>query len=77
MAMSATIDIRCDYCGAQRPAQRPQTWWSLEQQGAVLTTTARDFCSLDHLQRWVADDQVRSAYPLDFVQAEGVTDGGV
>lgn len=76
--MSAKVDIRCDSCGAERPAKRPDTWWSLEQQGAVQTTTPRDFCTLDHLQRWLAADEVRAAYPLDFPPVEGaVPDGGV
>lgn len=64
--MSATVEIKCDSCGAKRPAQRPPTWWSLEQQGAVQTTTARDFCSLSHLLAWLSDADVRAAYPLDF-----------
>jgi hypothetical protein len=74
--MSAKVEIRCDYCGALRPSKRPPTWWSLEQQGEKLTTTARDFCNLDHLQRWLADETVRDAYPLDFpVSHEGPGDG--
>lgn len=68
--MSATVDIRCDYCGAAKPLQRPQTWWSLEQQGAIQTTTPRDFCSLDHLCGWLHDAGVRAAYPLDFPSTE-------
>lgn len=64
--MSAKVEIRCDFCGALRPAKRPKTWWSLEQQGSKLTTTPRDFCTLDHLQQWLEDDAVRAAYRADF-----------
>jgi hypothetical protein len=78
ISMSAKVEINCDFCGEPRPVQRPATWWSLEQQGAVQTTTARDFCTLDHLQQWLADAGVREAYPLDFAATPpGVTDGGV
>lgn len=75
--MSAQVEIRCDCCGALRPAQRPETWWSLEQQGAKVTTTPRDFCSLEHLQLWLMDADVRAAYPLDFAPMNGGRDGGI
>lgn len=64
--MSAKVEIRCDACGELRPKERPKTWWSLEQQGSVQSTTPRDFCSLAHLQQWLHDVQVVAAYPLDF-----------
>lgn len=76
--MSAKVEINCDFCGAPRPAVRPATWWSLEQQGAVQTTSPRDFCTLDHLMQWLLDASVRAAYPLDFApQVAGVNDGGL
>lgn len=56
--------------------ERPDTWWSLEQQGKKQTTTPRDFCTLAHLLAWLNDQTVQDAFPLDFVTPGG-SDGGV
>lgn len=62
-----TLEIRCDNCGAIRPmTTRPETWWVVEDQGAVLRTGALDFCSLGCLRTWLDDPHVRAAYAADF-----------
>jgi hypothetical protein len=66
-----SLNIKCDSCGKPRPShERPQTWWLLEQESAVLTTGPLDFCSLGCLARWLADPAVRTnpAYPHDFIE---------
>lgn len=69
------LTVKCDVCGAQQPAPSapgtqtpPTTWWTLEDFGHPSRCGAMDFCSLAHLQHWVADPRVREALPLDFAK---------
>lgn len=49
-------------------AERPETWWVLEQQSKKQTTGPLDFCSLPCLTVWVTDPRVKQApaYAADF-----------
>lgn len=73
----------CDLCQRSRDLaaeltaqkERPQTWWTLEDQGRVIRTGALDFCSLACLQAWVREAQVRGLYAEDFLVCEAVVVG--
>jgi hypothetical protein len=60
-----TLTVRCEVCGREK-GRSPRTWWTLEEESAVLRTSMLDFCALWCLLRWLCDRQVRQFYKADF-----------